>query len=272
MGDLLKAETTPRCTCSPSTPTFGTHLRLGDHHGEQLITHLLVASSTPRGLSCDCPSPSVGAQGGGGGRSCSRAICVRHRSANEGDALGLGRPEPDGARWRIRIRRLRVARGGVEPPTFRFSVRIFAQVRGREHTVRAIHVQHQRSDRRPAPRGHGGLCAPSDCQRAWGRGPRRNCLVLEEAGDTMAAECRGRVCLRGSAPTCGPWPPLLMASGLTSEHKNPTGRWWTMPEKYVAPFAEHFHRTGQPPAGPRGDCRHCRHGSRLRGGHRGRPR
>ena len=119
MGDLLEAETTPRCTCSPSTPTFGTHLQLGDHHGEQLLTHLLVASSTPRGLSCDCPSPSVGAQGGGGGRSCSRAICVRHRSANQGDALGLGRPEPDGARWRIRIRRLRVARGGVEPPTFR---------------------------------------------------------------------------------------------------------------------------------------------------------
>jgi pimeloyl-ACP methyl ester carboxylesterase len=31
-----------------------------------------------------------------------------------------------------------------------------------------------------------------------------------------------------------------MASGLTSEHKNPTGRWRTMAEKYAAPFAKHF--------------------------------
>ena len=38
----------------------------------------------------------------------------------------------------------------------------------------------------------------------------------------------------------GHGPPLLMASGLTSEHKNPTGRWRTMAEKYVAPFAQHF--------------------------------
>ena len=38
----------------------------------------------------------------------------------------------------------------------------------------------------------------------------------------------------------GHGPPLLMASGLTSEHKNPTGRWRAMAEKYAAPFAEHF--------------------------------
>ena len=38
----------------------------------------------------------------------------------------------------------------------------------------------------------------------------------------------------------GHGPPLLMASGLTSEHANPTGRWRTMAMSYVAPFAEHF--------------------------------
>jgi pimeloyl-ACP methyl ester carboxylesterase len=38
----------------------------------------------------------------------------------------------------------------------------------------------------------------------------------------------------------GHGPPLLMASGLTSEHKNPTGRWRAMAEKYMAPFAQHF--------------------------------
>lgn len=38
----------------------------------------------------------------------------------------------------------------------------------------------------------------------------------------------------------GDGPPLLMASGLTSEHSNPIGRWRRMAEKYAAPFAEHF--------------------------------
>jgi len=38
----------------------------------------------------------------------------------------------------------------------------------------------------------------------------------------------------------GHGPPLLMASGLTSEHANPTGRWRKMAMSYVAPFAEHF--------------------------------
>ena len=43
-------------------------------------------------------------------------------------------------------------------------------------------------------------------------------------------------------------PPLLMASGLTSEHKNPTGRWRTMAEKYAAPVCTTLHRVlGQPP-------------------------
>ena len=38
----------------------------------------------------------------------------------------------------------------------------------------------------------------------------------------------------------GQGPPLLMASGLTAEHANPTGRWRKMAMSYVAPFAEHF--------------------------------
>jgi pimeloyl-ACP methyl ester carboxylesterase len=38
----------------------------------------------------------------------------------------------------------------------------------------------------------------------------------------------------------GQGPPLLVASGLTSEHANPTGRWRKMALSWVAPFAEHF--------------------------------
>jgi pimeloyl-ACP methyl ester carboxylesterase len=38
----------------------------------------------------------------------------------------------------------------------------------------------------------------------------------------------------------GHGPPLLMASGLTSEHANPQGVWRRMALKWVAPFAEHF--------------------------------
>jgi pimeloyl-ACP methyl ester carboxylesterase len=38
----------------------------------------------------------------------------------------------------------------------------------------------------------------------------------------------------------GQGPPLLVASGLTSEHANPTGRWRRMAMSWVAPFAEHF--------------------------------
>jgi pimeloyl-ACP methyl ester carboxylesterase len=38
----------------------------------------------------------------------------------------------------------------------------------------------------------------------------------------------------------GEGPPLLMASGLTSEHVNPTGVWRRMALSWVAPFAEHF--------------------------------
>ena len=38
----------------------------------------------------------------------------------------------------------------------------------------------------------------------------------------------------------GQGPPLLVASGLTSEHKNPAGRWRKMALSWVAPFAEHF--------------------------------
>ena len=38
----------------------------------------------------------------------------------------------------------------------------------------------------------------------------------------------------------GQGPPLLMASGLTADHRNPTGRWRKMALSWVAPFAEHF--------------------------------
>jgi pimeloyl-ACP methyl ester carboxylesterase len=38
----------------------------------------------------------------------------------------------------------------------------------------------------------------------------------------------------------GQGPPLLMASGLTADHQNPTGRWRKMALSWVAPFAEHF--------------------------------
>jgi pimeloyl-ACP methyl ester carboxylesterase len=38
----------------------------------------------------------------------------------------------------------------------------------------------------------------------------------------------------------GQGPPLLMASGLSSEHANPTGVWRRMAMSWVAPFAEHF--------------------------------
>jgi pimeloyl-ACP methyl ester carboxylesterase len=38
----------------------------------------------------------------------------------------------------------------------------------------------------------------------------------------------------------GQGPPLLVASGLTAEHKNPTGRWRKSVLAWVAPFAEHF--------------------------------
>ena len=39
----------------------------------------------------------------------------------------------------------RVARGGVEPPTFRFSVGTYEQVSVGKYTVRAIYVQHHPS-------------------------------------------------------------------------------------------------------------------------------
>ncbi|HET6668354.1 MAG TPA: alpha/beta hydrolase [Intrasporangium sp.] len=38
----------------------------------------------------------------------------------------------------------------------------------------------------------------------------------------------------------GQGPPLLMASGLTSEHTNPTGAWRRMSLAWAHPFAEHF--------------------------------
>lgn len=38
----------------------------------------------------------------------------------------------------------------------------------------------------------------------------------------------------------GQGPPLVVASGLTSEHANPTGVWRRMSLSWVAPFAEHF--------------------------------
>lgn len=38
----------------------------------------------------------------------------------------------------------------------------------------------------------------------------------------------------------GEGPPLLVASGLTSEHANPVGRWRAMALSWVAPFARHF--------------------------------
>ncbi len=52
----------------------------------------------------------------------------------------------------------------------------------------------------------------------------------------------------------GQGPPLLMASGLTSEHANPTGRWRTQALSYVAPFAEHFtvYLANRRPSLPRG--------------------
>jgi pimeloyl-ACP methyl ester carboxylesterase len=51
----------------------------------------------------------------------------------------------------------------------------------------------------------------------------------------------------------GQGPPLLMASGLTSEHANPTGAWRRMALAWANPFAEHFtvylanRRPGLPP-------------------------
>jgi pimeloyl-ACP methyl ester carboxylesterase len=38
----------------------------------------------------------------------------------------------------------------------------------------------------------------------------------------------------------GQGPPLVMASGLSSEHANPTGQWRRMSLSAAAPFAEHF--------------------------------
>ncbi|HET6654433.1 MAG TPA: alpha/beta hydrolase [Nocardioides sp.] len=38
----------------------------------------------------------------------------------------------------------------------------------------------------------------------------------------------------------GEGPPLLVASGLTAEHANPTGAWRRMSLSWAAPFAEHF--------------------------------
>ncbi|HET7690601.1 MAG TPA: alpha/beta hydrolase [Nocardioidaceae bacterium] len=38
----------------------------------------------------------------------------------------------------------------------------------------------------------------------------------------------------------GQGPPLVVAPGLTAEHKNPTGRWRKMSLAWCAPFAEHF--------------------------------
>lgn len=38
----------------------------------------------------------------------------------------------------------------------------------------------------------------------------------------------------------GQGPPLVLASGLSSEHKNPTGMWRRMSLSWAAPFAEHF--------------------------------
>jgi pimeloyl-ACP methyl ester carboxylesterase len=38
----------------------------------------------------------------------------------------------------------------------------------------------------------------------------------------------------------GQGPPLLLASGLTAEHRNPTGLWRRMSLSWAAPFAEHF--------------------------------
>jgi len=66
-------------------------------------------------------------------------------------------------------------------------------------------------------------------------------MVLEKSGGHD-----GHMSIAGAFASGVPYlrmghgPPLLMASGLTSEHKNPTGRWRRMAEKYAAPFAEHF--------------------------------
>ncbi len=38
----------------------------------------------------------------------------------------------------------------------------------------------------------------------------------------------------------GSGPPLLVAAGLTAEHKNPTGAWRRSSVKWAQPFAEHF--------------------------------
>jgi pimeloyl-ACP methyl ester carboxylesterase len=51
----------------------------------------------------------------------------------------------------------------------------------------------------------------------------------------------------------GDGPPLLVASGMTAEHENPTGMWRRQSVRWCAPFAEHFtiylanRRPGLPP-------------------------
>ncbi len=71
----------------------------------------------------------------------------------------------------------------------------------------------------------------------------------------------------------GQGPPLLMASGLTAQNANPTGRWRKMAMSYVAPFARALHRVpDQPPARTGSRRHHVRHRCRLRRCHRGRHR
>jgi pimeloyl-ACP methyl ester carboxylesterase len=69
----------------------------------------------------------------------------------------------------------------------------------------------------------------------------------------MGAVTEGRFATGVPYLKLGEGPPLVLASGLTSEHTNPTGSWRRMSLSWAAPFAQHFtvylcnRRAGLPP-------------------------
>lgn len=56
----------------------------------------------------------------------------------------------------------------------------------------------------------------------------------------MGAVTEGRMSTGLPYLKLGQGPPLVLASGLSSEHANPTGVWRRMSLSWAAPFAEHF--------------------------------
>ena len=56
----------------------------------------------------------------------------------------------------------------------------------------------------------------------------------------MGAVTEGRLSTGLPYLKLGQGPPLVLASGLTSEHANPTGVWRRMSLSWAAPFAQHF--------------------------------